>query len=76
MRPTTKHYLFFAFLLASLALLVALVLWQWHRARADEAETGPVERGCAPSSRPVKPAGPHALADSSITPLAPPARTV
>jgi hypothetical protein len=38
MQPATKHYLFFAFLIVSLALLVALVLWQWHRARADGAE--------------------------------------
>ena len=38
MQPATKHYLFFGFLLISLAVLVALVLWQWHRARADGAE--------------------------------------
>jgi len=44
MRPATKHYLFFAFLLVSLALLVALVLWQWHRVRADAAEAGALER--------------------------------
>jgi len=34
MRPATKHYFFFAFLLLSLALLVAFVLWQWRRADA------------------------------------------
>ncbi|MEA3366809.1 MAG: hypothetical protein U9R68_01700 [Planctomycetota bacterium] len=37
MRPATKHYLFFAILLVSLALLVALVLWHWHQARAEAA---------------------------------------
>ncbi len=41
MRPAAKHYLFFAFLLVTLAALVALVLWQWHRARAEGAKTDP-----------------------------------
>jgi hypothetical protein len=43
MRPATKHYLFFAFLLASLAALVAFVLWQWSRLE-DEAADGPPAR--------------------------------
>jgi len=32
MQPATKHWLFFAFLLVSLALLVAVVTWSWWRA--------------------------------------------
>jgi len=37
MRTATKHYLFFAILLVSLALLVAFVLWHWRQAQADAA---------------------------------------
>jgi len=71
MRPATKHYLFFAFLVVSLALLVAVVLWQWHRADAEGAEAGSLNVGGDLCSRPGKPAGLHAAGGASASVLAP-----
>ena len=73
MRPATKHYLFFALLLVSLALLVALVLWHWHQARAEAAEAGAPPAALPPSAtnRLAPAAG-----SSFATALAPAAHTV
>ncbi len=64
MRPATKHYLFFAFLIVSLALLVAFVLWQWHRARAEGAE-----RVLDPGGRLGHPKRAVAVCRCPVTPL-------
>jgi len=55
MKPATKHWLFFAFLLASLALLVAIVLWNWRQAARRDGRT----------NRPPPPAS----GESFLTPL-------
>jgi len=49
MRPATKHWLFFIFLIVSLAILVALAAWQMAKARraasgADQDEPLQVRR--------------------------------
>jgi len=76
MRPATKHYLFFALLLVSLALLVALVLWHWHQARAEAAEAGAPPAALTPSAtNRLLPADPAAV-NSFATALAPAAHTV
>jgi len=48
MRPATKHWLLLVFLIASLAIMVAVVLWQIAKARH---EGGPPQALPVPTSR-------------------------
>jgi len=55
MRPATKHWFFFAFLLLTLAAMVAFVLYQWSRldkeAPAPAPVPPPVSAAAGPASR-------------------------
>jgi hypothetical protein len=43
MRPAAKHWLFLAFLIASLAAIIAVVLWKVDQARREAANRPRVE---------------------------------
>jgi len=40
MRPAAKHWLFFAFLAVSLAVLIAFAAWQISKARHEAEQSG------------------------------------
>jgi len=53
MRPAVKHWLFFAFLLVTLAALVAFVLYQWSRLDEGAPAPGPGADPLAPAPGPA-----------------------
>jgi len=65
-RPATKHLLFFAFLLVSLAALVAFAVWHWRWAERQAA------RRSAPVPVPCEPQGGTAPLPRRSPPEAPP----
>jgi len=71
MQPATKHYLFFAFLLVSLALLVALVLWQGYQVDEEATEENADRPAPAPASDGQRPPSNPAASNSLRPPLAP-----
>ena len=75
MQPATKHYLFFALLLVTLAALVAFVVWNWRRAQEEAAETGAGHTAPRPSGNQERAFPKPAEGRSSRAPLAPPAAT-
>jgi len=65
MQPAVKHWLFFAFLLLTLAAMVALVLYQWSRLDEAAPASAPDPSAEPPAPVPGPADGPPAAAEPS-----------